>query len=679
MSANTPSNTSSCGCPTCDSEINFDTGAEDNNGVKAGLSSHRKKLYRVILGIILFSTALILNVSTIFSLSTEVYFGLIFASYILAGGEVVFRAGRNITKGQVFDENFLMSIATIGAFLIGEYPEGAAVMLFYQVGVLLESAAINRSKRSIESLMNIRPDYANLKTKEGHEKVSPSKVKPGDIIIIKPGEKVPLDGKVLKGRSTADTSVLTGESLPTSLSEGDDVLAGFINNTGLLTVEVTKEFENSSVSKILDLVQNASSKKAPTEKFITRFARYYTPVVVFAAMAIAFVPPLILQGATFSEWIYRALVFLVISCPCALVVSIPIGFVGGIGKASRSGVLIKGSNYLEALNHVDTVIFDKTGTLTKGEFEVSEINSTSNYSEEEILRLAFVAEEPSTHPLAKAVKKAYSELKESDFSEEKIDGVAGSYESYDYESYEELPGMGVKVKLKDDKELLAGNNKLMEREKIIGSEDVLKSTGEKSNTVIHLAVEGEYVGNIKASDTLKEGASDTIQYLRKAGINNIAVLSGDVWESVNSTAKKLGIDKVYAELLPEEKLSKLEAIYDERQNDSKLLYVGDGINDAPVIARADVGIAMGGLGSDAAVESSDIVLMTDEPGKLKKVISIAKETRWIVWQNIILSLGVKGLVLLLGAMGLASMWQAVIADVGVMFLAAMNSLRLSFS
>ncbi len=640
------------------------------------LDLRNKKLIKVLVGMLLFIMALIL------SFPNQIYIALILSSYLITGGEVILKAFKNIASGRVFDENFLMTIATLGAFAIGEYPEAAAVMLFYQAGVLFESGAVNRSKRSIQNLMEIRPEYANLKTKAGYKKVNPEQVKPGDIIRVQPGEKVPLDGKVIEGSSTVDTSILTGESYPAKINAGDEILSGYVNNNGLLTVEVTNEFDRSAVSRVLDLIQKAAENKAPTEKFITKFARYYTPVVVGAAIVIAFIPPMLLTGASLSEWVYRALVFLVISCPCALVVSIPIGFVGGIGKASRNGILIKGSNYLEALNDIDSVIFDKTGTITEGKFKVNEIYPVNGFDRERILQLAAMAESASTHPIAQTFKKAY----------EKYLGEGKEFNNAfdsEYESYKELAGLGVKTTLKDGHKILVGNEKLLTLEGI-NIDKVLKKEEEVSGrslggTTIHLAVDNEYAGFFRVSDKLKDESQETIKQLRNIGIKNIAILTGDNEDVAWEYARKLDIDQVYARLLPEDKLSKLEEIYSQlesrlkRKKKGKIMYVGDGINDAPALARVDVGVAMGGIGSDAAVKSSDIVLMTDEPGKIVKAIEIAKETKRIVWQNIGLTMGVKGVVLLLGAIGLASIWQAVIADVGVMLLAAINSFRLSFS
>lgn len=573
-------------------------------------------------------------------------------AYVVVGGEVIVRAINNIKRGQVFDENFLMTIATIGAFFVGEYAEAVGVMLFYQVGELFQDVAVNRSRRSISDLMDIRPDYANLKVGNDTKVVSPEDVKIGDIIVIKPGEKVPLDGIVIEGNSMLDTSALTGESLPKELQAGDKALSGFININGVLSVKVSKTFGESTVSKILDLVQNASSKKAPTENFITKFARYYTPAVVFSALAIALLPPIIIDGATFSDWIYRALIFLVISCPCALVISIPLGFFGGIGGASKKGILVKGSNYLEALNYVETVVFDKTGTLTKGVFNVTEIVPENDYTKEELIEIAAYAEVYSNHPIANSIKKSYGK---------EINKAL-------VESYEEIPGHGTKVVI-GGKEILVGNRKLMNKEKI--KFDEVESIG----TIVHVSMENKYAGYIVISDEVKEDSVNAIKALKELGINRTIMLTGDTKAVGEKIGNILGLDEVYAELLPADKVDKLELIDSKKTPKGKLVYVGDGINDAPVLARADVGVAMGGLGSDAAIEAADIVIMTDEPSKIASAIKIARRTRTIVWQNIIFALGVKGIFLLMGALGIATMWEAVFADVGVAVIAILNSTR----
>ena len=606
----------------------------------------KRKLLIIGLGAALFFIALL------FKLPFWVEFGVYFISYLLVGGEVLLKAGRNIIRGQVFDENFLMGIATIGAFSIKEFPEGVAVMLFYQVGEFFQDMAVNRSRKSIAALMDIRPDFANLKIGDEVKKVAPDQVGIGDVILVKPGEKVPLDGKVIEGKSMLDTSALTGESVPREVEAGNDVLSGSINKNGLLTIKVTKEFGESTVSKILDLVQNASSKKAPTENFITKFAKYYTPFVVFAAVALAIIPPLLIHGATFSDWINRALVFLVVSCPCALVISIPLGFFGGIGGASKNGILIKGSNYLEALNNVDTVVFDKTGTLTKGVFKVTKVNASGNLDGINLLEYAAYAESYSNHPIALSIIKAYG--KEVDKSE--------------ISDYEEISGHGIKVNFKN-KLVLAGNAKLMVKE------NISYEAADEIGTVVHIAIDGKYAGYIVISDEVKEDSKNAINSLKRIGVRKLVMLTGDNKAVGERIGRELGLDEVYAELLPNQKVEKLELLDKQKSPKGKLIFVGDGINDAPVLARADVGIAMGGVGSDAAIEAADVVLMTDEPSKIVSAIKISKHTRNIVWQNIIFAMVIKGIVLLLGAGGVATIWEAVFADVGVTVIAVLNSMR----
>ncbi|QEK11621.1 cadmium-translocating P-type ATPase [Crassaminicella thermophila] len=607
---------------------------------------YNKQSTRLIISAVLFGIAMLSKLSN----SIEIILYAI--SYLLAGREVLLKAGKNIIRGQVFDENFLVVIATIGAFGINEAPEGVAVMLFFQVGEYLQGKAVDHSRKSIASLMDIRPDFANLKIGEKIQRVSPDEVEIGSIIVVKPGEKVPLDGKVIEGKSMVDTSALTGESVPRKVDIGDEVLGGFINTNGLLTVEVTKKFKESTVSKILDLVQNASSKKAPTENFITKFARYYTPIIVFMALAFAIIPPLIIEGASFSQWIYRALVFLVISCPCALVVSIPLGFFGGIGGASKSGVLVKGSNYLEALNNVDIVVFDKTGTLTKGVFKVTEIVAEGDVDKGELLEYTAYAESFSNHPIALSILKEYGkEVNQNEIAD-----------------YEEISGHGIKVKVKGN-EVLAGNKKLMNKENI-ECQNV-----ETFGTVVHVAINKKYSGYIVISDEIKEDSAQAIKELKNIGVRKTVMLTGDNKVVGNNVGKQLGLDQVHAELLPHQKVEKLEVLDKEKSPKGKLIFVGDGINDAPVLARADVGVAMGGLGSDAAIEAADVVIMTDEPSKLVSGIRIAKRTRKIVWQNIIFALGVKAIVLTLGAFGIATLWEAVFADVGVTVLAVINAMR----
>lgn len=612
---------------------------------RADAARKKAKTIRLSIGVALFA------VVTLLDLTYWTEFGIYLTAYLLIGYEVLVKSARNIARGQVFDENFLMAIATMGAFAIGAFSEGVAVMLFYEVGEFFQSIAVNRSRRSIKALMDIRPDFANLKVGDDTQRVSPEDVEVGDLIIVKPGERVPLDGVVLEGQSMLDTSALTGESLPRDVQAGSDVLSGSINKNGVLVVEVTKEFGESTVSKILDLVQNASSKKAPTEQFITKFARYYTPGVVVIATALAIIPPLVLPGAVFSDWLYRALVFLVVSCPCALVISIPLGFFGGIGAASKSGILIKGSNYLEALNSVEVVVFDKTGTLTKGVFKVTEIKPVG-ISSEELLEYAAYAESYSTHPIATSILKAYQK-----------DVAKG-----DVESYDELSGHGIKVRVKG-KDVLAGNTRLMNKEGIIfETPDVIGS-------IVYVAVDGSYAGYIVISDEVKDDSAAAIRELKAIGIRKTVMLTGDVEAVGQRVGKQLGLDQVFSDLLPDQKVERLEALEAEKSPKGKLIFVGDGINDAPVLARADIGIAMGGVGSDAAIEAADIVIMTDEPSKIVTAIRIAKRTRSIVVQNIVMALVIKGVVLVLGAGGMATMWEAVFADMGVAIAAILNAMR----
>ena len=605
-----------------------------------------KRLWRIIIGAAVLATAVLL------SLNNEwLQIALFIISYIIVGGDVVKRAVKNIFKGQVFDENFLMSIATIGAFFIGEYPEGVAVMLFYQVGELFQSYAVGKSRKSIASLMDIRPDYANVKKGDELVKVDPDEVQIGDIIVIKAGEKIPLDGKVIEGSSMIDTSTLTGESVPREVEVGGDILSGCININGVITAEVTKEFGESTVSKILDLVENASSKKSNSEQFITKFARYYTPVVVIIAVFLAIIPPLVIDGATFSDWIYRALAFLVVSCPCALVISIPLSFFGGIGGASKKGVLVKGSNYLEALAETEIVVFDKTGTLTKGVFNVQEIHP-EGVSKEELLELTAHAESYSNHPISLSLKRAYS--KEIDNG--RISDV------------EEISGHGV-IATVDGKKVMAGNIKLMKMM------DIPYFKGELIGTIVHVAVNNKYIGYIVIADEVKEDSAQAIKELKAANIKQTVMLTGDNKSIGSKVAKELGLDKVYAELLPADKVEKLEELFSQKSKKGKLAFVGDGINDAPVLARADIGIAMGGLGSDAAIEAADVVIMTDEPSKIATTMKISKKTLKIAHQNIVFAIGIKIIVLILSAFGIATMWAAIFADVGVTIIAVLNAFR----
>lgn len=609
-------------------------------------SLRKKFLTKLVIGGSLFGVGMIFNFQNWLELA------LFLTSYIIVGGDVVLRAIKGIRRGQVFSEHFLMSIATIGAFFVGEYPEGVAVMMFYLVGELFQDMAIDHSRKSISALMDIRPDYANLKVGDVLKKVSPEDVNVGDIIIVKPGEKIPLDGKVINGSSMVDTSALTGESLPRELEPGKDALSGFINKNGVLTIEVAKDYSESTVSKILDLVQNASSRKAPTEQFITKFARYYTPVVVFSALALAVIPPLLIPGATFSEWIYRALVFLVVSCPCALAISIPLGFFGGIGGASKRGILIKGSNYLEALNNVETVVFDKTGTLTKGIFKVTEINPENDIEKEELIEYAAYAESYSNHPISISMMRAYH----TEIDKNRI------------KNYQEIPGYGIKVII-DEKEVLAGNERLM------SSENIAVNAVETLGTVLYIAINKKYAGNIIISDEVKEDSAPAIKELKALGIKKTVMLTGDLKAVGDKIGKQLGLDEVYSELLPVDKVEKFEMLERQKSPKGKIVFVGDGINDAPVLARADIGMAMGGLGSDAAIEAADIVIMNDEPSKIVTAIKIARKTRKIVVQNIVFALGVKAIFLVLGTLGLASMWEAVFADTGVTLIAVFNAMR----
>ena len=605
-----------------------------------------KRLWRIITGAALLATAVLLNLN-----NEWLQIALFIISYIIVGGDVVKRAVKNIFKGQVFDENFLMSIATIGAFFIGEYPEGVAVMLFYQVGELFQSYAVGKSRKSIASLMDIRPDYANVKKGDELVKVDPDEVQIGDIIVIKAGEKIPLDGKVIEGSSMIDTSALTGESIPREVEVGSDILSGCININGVITAEVTKEFGESTVSKILDLVENASSKKSNSEQFITKFARYYTPVVVIIAVFLAIIPPLVIDGATFSDWIYRALAFLVVSCPCALVISIPLSFFGGIGGASKKGILVKGSNYLEALAETEIVVFDKTGTLTKGVFNVQEIHP-EGVSKEELLELTAYVESYSNHPISLSLKRAYG--KEIDNG--RISDV------------EEISGHGV-IATVDGKKVMAGNIKLMKMM------DIPYFKGELIGTAVHVAVNNKYIGYIVIADEVKPDSAQAIKELKAANIKQIVMLTGDNKSVGSKVAKELGVDKVYAELLPADKVEKLEELFSQKSTKGKLAFVGDGINDAPVLARADIGIAMGGLGSDAAIEAADIVIMTDEPSKIATAMKISKKTLKIAHQNIVFAIGIKIIVLILSAFGITTMWAAIFADVGVTIIAVLNAFR----
>ncbi|MFO7447603.1 MAG: heavy metal translocating P-type ATPase [Ignavibacteriaceae bacterium] len=650
-------------------------------------SKIKKELSIILLVVVLLITGIVFRdelAGTPYSIAEYIVF---LSAWLLSGWGVLSKAVKNIIHGKVFDENFLMTIATLGAVIIGELPEAAAVMLFYNVGEFVQGLAVNNSRRSIKALLEIRPDYANLKKDNKIKKVKPEDVAKGDIIIIKAGEKIPLDGVVIEGSSFVDTFALTGESVPRSIKTNDTILSGMINKTGLLTVKVINDFSESTVSKILELVESAGKKKAETEKFITTFARYYTPVVVFTALAIAVVPPLILSGHTFEEWIYRALVILVISCPCALVVSIPLGYFGGIGGASKRGILVKGSNYLDALTKIKKVVFDKTGTLTKGVFKVTSVVSLNGLPEREILYYAAMAESHSNHPAAKSILEAYP-------------GVDPAL----VKNYKEISGQGIVAEI-NGKQIIAGNDRLLHTENVYHENCVVEGT------VVHVAIDKKYAGYIVISDELREESVNTIKELKENGVEEIIMLTGDNEYSARIMADKLGIDKYYAELLPQDKVEYLEKIMagypvnvistessreksfssykgkdfsvadslgmtNKKKKDGKVAFVGDGINDAPVIARADVGIAMGGLGSDAAVEAADVVIMEDNPSKVVEAIIVAKKTRRIVWQNIIFAMGIKTFFIALGGLGIASMWEAVFADMGVALIAIFNSTRM---
>ena len=606
----------------------------------------KKKLIRIIISFILLVLAFILKLDNV--IINDILFII---SYLIIGYDIILKALRNITRGKVFDENFLMTIATIGAFFIGEFPEAVAVMLFYQVGELFQSYAVDKSRKSVAALMDIRPDYANVYRNEEINKVNPNDVNIGEIILIKPGEKIPLDGIVVEGSSLLNTLALTGESMPRSVTEGDEVLSGCINNEGILKVKVTKEFGESTVSKILDLVENASSRKSKSENFISKFAKYYTPIVVIIAIFLAFIPPLILD-TNFKTWIYRALSFLVVSCPCALVISIPLSFFGGIGASSKIGVLVKGSNYLEALANTEIVVCDKTGTLTEGIFKVQKVNAI-DYSKEDLLKYTSYAENYSNHPIALSIKEAYGK----DINEKLVTKT------------KELKGKGVIAKV-ESKEVLVGNEKLMEEYNI----DYKKSND--IGTIIYIAIDNKYAGSIIISDKIKDDAYKAVKEFRRNNVQKIVMLTGDREEISKNVSKELKLDKYYAELLPQDKVKKVESLMQEKSIDGKLVFIGDGINDAPVLALSDIGVAMGGLGSDAAIEAADIVIMTDEPSKLANAIKISKKTMQIVKENIIFAITVKILVLILSAIGVASMWAAVFADVGVSVIAIINALRI---
>ncbi len=613
----------------------------------------KKELLKIIVSAIIFGLAITIPFSNVWIERT-----LFFVAYIIVGFEIIKKAFKNIKKGKPFDENFLMTVATLGAFCIGEFPEAVAVMLFYQIGELFQDYAVDKSRKSIVSLMDIRPDYANVIRNNDEIKVDPDDVKIDEVIVVKPGEKIPLDGIVIEGESQIDTKALTGESLPRSARIDDEVLSGSINLNGVIKIKVTKEYKVSTVSKILDLVENASSKKSKSENFITKFAKYYTPIVVFIAVILAIVPPLFLPNAIFTDWLYRALSFLVVSCPCALVISIPLSFFGGIGAASKIGILIKGSNYLEAISNAEIVVMDKTGTLTEGVFDVQKVNAV-NYDEAELLELTAYSENYSTHPIATSIKKHYGK----EIDENKIVKI------------EELSGRGIRAEINllgdetSKKIVLAGNERLMNENQIsfVPCEEI--------GTVVYVAINGAYAGYILIADKIKDDAIQTIKDLKEIGIKQTVMLTGDRKNVGESVAQKLGMDQVYTELLPGGKVEKVEELLNRKSSEGKLIFAGDGINDAPVLALADIGVAMGGMGSDAAIEASDIVIMNDEPSKILAAIKLSKKTMRIVKQNIIFAIFVKVLVLILSAIGISTMWEAVFADVGVSIIAILNALR----
>lgn len=618
----------------------------------------KKLLVRISIAAVLFLAGMLLPLPVYGGFETNII--LLVAAYLLVGYDIILKAATNIGHGQVFDENFLMTIATFAAFGTGEIAEGVMVMLLYQVGEWFQQYAVGKSRNSISDLMDIRPDYAHLLKDGETQTVDPEDVAVGDTILIKAGEKVPLDGIVKKGESFLDTSALTGESVPRRISAGDEILSGCINGSGLLEIEVSKEFEESTVSKILDLVENASSRKAKAENFITKFAKYYTPIVVFGALVLAIIPPLAGIGPGFREWIIRACTFLVISCPCALVISVPLGFFGGIGGAAKEGILIKGSNFIETLANVDTVVFDKTGTVTKGTFEVQKIQASDGVTEDYVLECAALAESHSSHPIAGSLIAAYKNRTGKELSAEKVSDV------------KEFSGMGVAAVI-DGVEVFAGNDKLSAPDKAA----VKFANVDAAGTVVHVALKGKYLGYIVISDEIKNGVTDTMTDLRKNGVSSLVMLTGDRKNIAEKVASSVGIDTVYSQLMPGDKVDKVEELIaaEDKKSKGKLAFVGDGINDAPVLSRADVGIAMGGLGSDAAIEAADVVIMDDRLSKIAKAIGISRRTIRIVRQNIVFALGVKGIFLVLGALGFANLWEAVFADVGVAFIAILNSMR----
>jgi Cd2+/Zn2+-exporting ATPase len=611
----------------------------------------KKMLYRIIVTFLLFAVLMVCeHTGGMDGWNKIVLFVIYLVPYLVIGYDIVYKAARNISHGQVFDENFLMMIATFGAFGVGEYSEAVAVMLFYQVGELFQGYAVGKSRQSISDMMDICPEYANIEEDGVLKQVDPDDVEVGSIIVVKPGERIPLDGIVVEGESLIDTAALTGESVPRSAKAGDEIISGCVNGSGTLKVKTTKEFDDSTVAKILELVENASSKKAKVENFITRFAKYYTPVVTIGAVILAILPPLILGGG-WAEWIQRACIFLVISCPCALVISVPLGFFGGIGAASKIGVLVKGSNYLEAVAEMTTIVFDKTGTLTKGEFKVTDV-ITENGSKEELIELAALGEGYSNHPIANSIREAYG--KELD-----LNRVTNT---------EEIAGHGIKAVI-DGKTVLLGNEKLMK------SESIFYTPCKSMGTVVYVACNGVFEGAVVISDTIKDGAKEAIHDMKQVGVRHTVMLTGDRREAAETVAQTLGIDEVHAELLPGGKVEQVEALLKAEKQKERLAFVGDGINDAPVLTRADIGIAMGSMGSDAAIEAADIVLMDDDVTKIASVVRIARKTLRIVKQNIVFALAIKALVLILGALGMANMWEAVFADVGVSVIAILNSMR----
>lgn len=641
---------------THEPEVEVIPGNESNEQIcspakeKKEVKTDRAIITRLIVGGVIYAVGFLL--AELAEVSLYVQLPIFIVAYIILGYDVVLKAVKNILRGRVFDENFLMTISTVGAFAIGEYPEAVAVMLFYQIGEFFQNLAVQRSRKSISDLMDIRPDYANVMRGGREQRVSPEDVKVGEIIVVKPGEKIPLDGIVADGKSMLDTRALTGESVPREVTKGDAALSGCINGGGMLSVEVTKPFGESTASKIIDLVENAAGRKAPTENFITTFSKYYTPIVVILAALLAVLPPL-LFGYSWADWIHRGFVFLVISCPCALVISIPLTFFGGIGAASKKGVLVKGGNYLEALNSIETIVFDKTGTLTKGVFNVTEVFAADGFTKDDVLNYAAAAECMSNHPIARSIEAA---------AKRTVDRSA-------VKNCKEVSGQGVSAEFNGNT-ILAGNEKLM------NSNSVKFKSGGEFGTVVHIAVDGKYAGYIIISDEIKEDSAAAIEGLKKLGVKKCVMLTGDNEKTAKAVSEKLNLDLYYANLLPNEKVDKVEELFKTKSQNGKLAFVGDGINDAPVLARADIGIAMGALGSDAAIEAADVVLMTDEPSKLIEAIDIAKYTKKIVAQNIVIVLVIKVLFLILGAMGVAGMWEAVFGDVGVMIIAVINSMRL---